>query len=577
MPSSNASISFTANISDSDLSVIDKQSVNSAIVKEIRSQAPISSLSAGATVSQTQVVSYSFQRTEAVQPNVDSVNIVINGSIVSVDLNDIDGSNTAASSAADVTAAIVRSINNAGIEVTATASGTPPNYGVTLSANNPGVPFTVEAFEFNDVNQIVSQTQFSLTSETPSLSLPDEGTSVAVKYGDQIYTLTMQEGEVMVTGPESGRLTAYFDVNSRLQIFGGGSLSGSAITVLSDTELSGNSDAAEKFGLLNSTTRLTGQLFTLTSSMEDLDFNFGGQVVTVSLDLSGNVTTTPTSITGLTLHGSLKLQRRVDSWLSTMVNCIRLTFDNPTNALGFKTADREISVSGDEILVSSTDKQAFKVSASGESLAETRFQLNNLPHEDLLIFVTGGGARSIGAEYSQTSVEEDLTTYEIRAVGENGNVIEIYDADTNHSIATRVVSGDQQTTYRNFEFTLRGRVENGDSFILSQDASGQNDGRNIDAIINLRSGDPRDPTKLSFQDMFGVMIAGVGSSVNSSKIATDIQEENMMAAKEAEAEFAGVNLDTEAAALIEFQQAYQASARILSTARELFQSLMEVV
>ena len=77
--------------------------------------------------------------------------------------------------------------------------------------------------------------------------------------------------------------------------------------------------------------------------------------------------------------------------------------------------------------------------------------------------------------------------------------------------------------------------------------------------------------------MFGVMIAGVGSSVNSSKIATDIQEENMMAAKEAEAEFSGVNLDTEAAALIEFQQAYQASARILSTARELFQSLMEVV
>ena len=33
VPSSNASISFTANISDSDLSVIDKQSVNSAIVE----------------------------------------------------------------------------------------------------------------------------------------------------------------------------------------------------------------------------------------------------------------------------------------------------------------------------------------------------------------------------------------------------------------------------------------------------------------------------------------------------------------------------------------------------------------
>ena len=101
--------------------------------------------------------------------------------------------------------------------------------------------------------------------------------------------------------------------------------------------------------------------------------------------------------------------------------------------------------------------------------------------------------------------------------------------------------------------------------------------RNIEELISLQTGDPQNPTKLGFQDMFGVMIAGVGSSVNSSKIAVDIQEENMMAAKEAEAEFSGVNLDTEAAALIEFQQAYQASARILSTARELFQSLMEVV
>ena len=49
------------------------------------------------------------------------------------------------------------------------------------------------------------------------------------------------------------------------------------------------------------------------------------------------------------------------------------------------------------------------------------------------------------------------------------------------------------------------------------------------------------------------------------------------AAIESEAEFSGVNLDSEAAALIEFQQAYQASARVLSTARELFQTLIEVV
>ena len=46
------------------------------------------------------------------------------------------------------------------------------------------------------------------------------------------------------------------------------------------------------------------------------------------------------------------------------------------------------------------------------------------------------------------------------------------------------------------------------------------------------------------------------------------------ASEEAEAQFSGVNLDSQAAALIEFQQAYQASSRILQTARELFQTLL---
>ena len=47
--------------------------------------------------------------------------------------------------------------------------------------------------------------------------------------------------------------------------------------------------------------------------------------------------------------------------------------------------------------------------------------------------------------------------------------------------------------------------------------------------------------------------------------------------EEAEAQFSGVNLDSQAAALIEFQQAYQASSRILQTARELFQTLIDSV
>ena len=46
------------------------------------------------------------------------------------------------------------------------------------------------------------------------------------------------------------------------------------------------------------------------------------------------------------------------------------------------------------------------------------------------------------------------------------------------------------------------------------------------------------------------------------------------ASLEIESSFSGVSLDEEAANLIQQQQAYQASARILSTAREIFRTLI---
>ena len=80
-----------------------------------------------------------------------------------------------------------------------------------------------------------------------------------------------------------------------------------------------------------------------------------------------------------------------------------------------------------------------------------------------------------------------------------------------------------------------------------------------------------------FQEIFGSMVATLGSSVRTSKLNLEAAEALRDAAVEAEASYSGVNLDTEASKLIEQQQAYQASARILSTARELFQTLLQSI
>ena len=73
------------------------------------------------------------------------------------------------------------------------------------------------------------------------------------------------------------------------------------------------------------------------------------------------------------------------------------------------------------------------------------------------------------------------------------------------------------------------------------------------------------------------MVTDLGMEVKSSQITRDAADNAKQSILELKDEFSGVNLDTEAANLMEQQQAYQALARVLSTARDLLNTLMEVI
>ena len=120
-------------------------------------------------------------------------------------------------------------------------------------------------------------------------------------------------------------------------------------------------------------------------------------------------------------------------------------------------------------------------------------------------------------------------------------------------------------------------MELNDEFVMKKNSNGGGDSRNLEKILNLQFADVNGSNSGGFQKVFGTIVAELGVTVQSGEIALQSAEASRNAAEEAEAEFSGVNLDEEAASLLEFQQAYQASARILTTARELFQSLMDVI
>lgn len=133
-----------------------------------------------------------------------------------------------------------------------------------------------------------------------------------------------------------------------------------------------------------------------------------------------------------------------------------------------------------------------------------------------------------------------------------------------------------------WEITLTGTPQAGDSVTVQNaksQALGDNwkrDAGNATAFLALRDAKLFDGgTTLS--DGFSTLIAQVGTRTQSAKLAADLSG---TIAKNLEAErtsVSGVNLDEEAAKLLQYQQAYQASAKMLQIAQSIFDSMISTV
>ena len=127
---------------------------------------------------------------------------------------------------------------------------------------------------------------------------------------------------------------------------------------------------------------------------------------------------------------------------------------------------------------------------------------------------------------------------------------------------------------RGIQVKLDGILQTGDKFHVTSNSSGIGDAR---AMLELADLQRPVAGRGGFQEVFSRVVSGVGSSLQSTKVTNDAARELHNASLEIESSFSGVSLDAEAANLIQQQQAYQASARILSTAREIFRTLLETV
>mgnify|MGYP001219635344 CR=1 FL=1 len=413
-------------------------------------------------------------------------------------------------------------------------------------------------------------------------SIPEDGSALTISFNGQNYLLTMVNEEVVVTGGEKDRVSAFFEASGNdfvLKVAASdGVLTGAQFSV--PTTISGNSDAATLFGMSPAT--VTKTIIGRSVASTGLDSTFPIEVngvaqnitVTAATPYSDNASIANTELLWVDDgggQGHLQITITGDS--------TALTFENNSDAetVGLKTASILAYVEDENLLLESTGGQVLDVSASGmSSLASENFTLTNLPPEELIVIVSGGGARKIAANFdSNPPLFEEITPeLTINVTNDAGNVIDILDKATGHSIATRQLDAAGAAEAMGFLFKIDGRAVKGDIFNFSANSGGVGDNRNISSVLELQR---EKNGKGGFQQIFSNLVSKVGSQVKSGKLNVEAAEAMREASEEAEAQFSGVNLDSQAAALIEFQQAYQASSRILQTARELFQTLIDSV
>lgn len=131
---------------------------------------------------------------------------------------------------------------------------------------------------------------------------------------------------------------------------------------------------------------------------------------------------------------------------------------------------------------------------------------------------------------------------------------------------------------------LEGTPADGDSFTLSNAVNGGNfnatgDNRNALALAELQVNKTLNPNgggvpQDSFGDAYGNLLGDVATRTNQAENSQKTQQGLLDSTRERFESVSGVNLDEEAANLIKYQQAYQASAQVINVSNTIFDTLL---
>ena len=285
----------------------------------------------------------------------------------------------------------------------------------------------------------------------------------------------------------------------------------------------------------------------------------------------------------------------------TTGNAQVLTADNPTAAVG----SREYTVNGftfketsgapangDDYLIQPVRlgatnltvnlTQAEQIATS--SIVEVYASGDNVNTATLNITkvndITAAGFPSAGSALSLEVYEAPAGTFNYQVKNSAGVAQPLFDSSgAPLGTSSTYTAGSVEFSVAGMSFKLNGQAAgqsiNAPEVYEISFAYGEGNNKNMLAMASLSDMKMANQGRSTMNDLYEESVTSVGSHAATSRIEASAAYTLFAQAESRMSSTSGVNLDEEASNLLRFQHAYSASARVISTANEIFQTLLQ--
>jgi flagellar hook-associated protein 1 len=151
--------------------------------------------------------------------------------------------------------------------------------------------------------------------------------------------------------------------------------------------------------------------------------------------------------------------------------------------------------------------------------------------------------------------------------------------DTSGNVVTSgTYTAGSPITFNGESVSISGAPAQGDTFTVgASSASSTGDNTNVLAMAAAMSSKTLDGSNASLNDAANNLVSAVGVLTQQAQANASAQQSVNQSATDARNNLSGVNLDEEAAKMLQFQQAYQACAQMIQASNTIFNSLISAI